>query len=750
MSRRTIWLRHGAVFAAHLCFVAVVYGPMRRLGMMSDAWVILDQARRGWWRAVSTVIGYHYIPVASAFVNVCWNAFGSRPLPWQLLNLAQFALVAHLVYQLGRRLLPSAWLAFLASLLFLSNASFHEIAFWPVNGNIHSLSATFYLLGMLVALDMGSRPDRARRGWVFALLALLAMFTYEGTATMIPVAAAVLVLRLPPVGQRSSLPTPRVLWQGVVKPLLPCVLVVGLLVLAKLSFARETTGATQVELGVQRLYWLVKGTAGIFSLRGSHDVLQRMISLGFPAPPVPRGFVLGWVGAGVGALVLILWKSRSDAPRLLAAWLAIHLAFIAAAVGMAPRHGYLPAVPAALLTAWTLGALARSLGRRLGSGDSPQWAAHLATVPVVLLVLLAHRDLQIARLAWGQASEANAKTVELLRYLAPLRRRPITVCYVNMPGVLPQGGIGAFAFLNGLGELTRMKTPGAGRIELAHTHGSAAPGRFASESAPVSLVEVERWAASGDRIVVYFDPVTRQVEALTPATATRPDRYLPHTSPLLDWLPGSWWWFRVPARTSLELPLRPLADDAWIAVRYLHDRDTRFNLRVGPEAVLAVGPRQGEPAWAVSAAALPAAQAGEPLRIDALAEGRFAHVWSFLPQARYDPSRAPFLDWAEAKTPYLTLATPLELPLDTRGCAPCRLRVEYMAEPGREVVATVEGSPDLRLGGAAGAGWAQGLVVLPPRDSGAVRLRLTPVGALPPFVKSLRVEADASVPQAGS
>src|SRR5262245_23182327 len=41
--------------------VAALYAPTLRLGLLSDAWVLVQQARQGLWLSVTTTTGWHYI-----------------------------------------------------------------------------------------------------------------------------------------------------------------------------------------------------------------------------------------------------------------------------------------------------------------------------------------------------------------------------------------------------------------------------------------------------------------------------------------------------------------------------------------------------------------------------------------------------------------------------------------------------------------------------------------------------------------
>lgn len=730
--------RHVAVLVAHFMLVAAVYGPTRRLGFTSDAWVVLLQMRGGFRKALTSTLGYHYVPVASALMQACWRAFGLWATPWQVLSLIQFAVTVHLVYQVGRRLLSSSGLAFLASVLFIGNAFFHEVTYWPINGNIHSLAQSLYLLGIIIVLDMKGTEADVRRHWLFAALTLFAVFTYEGMVTMIPVAATILALRRL-ADESGGWRRVGTWWSQVARPLAPCAIVVLLLALAKSRFAQDMATATDLDLSLQRLYWAVRGLFGLFSLRGSHEVLHRMLTLGRDTPGVASPFVIGWFLFGCAGLVGIFWRERRQGPRILACWLAIHVLVLAAMVPMSSRHGYLPAVPAALLSVWALEAVARRMSIALRWEVGPERMALIVAVPVLALVLMAQRDHQTARAVWGEASDASAETAALVRTLAPQRREPLTVCFVNMPGILAKQGMGAFTFSNGLTDLAHLE---AGRrverVVLSTTYGAGGTRVLANDSAPHPITEIESWARMDDRIVIYYDPSSRRVRALTPTTASRPDRHLYETSPFLDWQPGAWWWLPLAAHRALEIPLLLPGPEAWVAIRYFQQPGMRLTLSAEGRQLMSTEASAIPGNWTVATGPLPRSlSSGAPLQIVSSAATQVAHVWSFMPQATIDALHAPFLWWADVSPPFVVVAAPLDLPLDTSGCGPCRLRIRYSGEETRVARAIVGAEAALSLG--PHDGWNTVEASFQPTSRSTV-LRLEPAGTMPMLLAGIQVD----------
>jgi hypothetical protein len=453
-----------------------------------------------------------------------------------------------------------------------------------------------------------------------------------------------------------------------------------------------------------------------------------------------------WAALGVVTMLVILWRGRREGPRILACWLAIHLAFLTVMIPMAPRHGYLPAVPAALLTVWALDLAIRSAARAFGRELSPARVAPAVGVPVLLLVLWAQRDHQSARSVWGKASRTGVEAAEIVRALAPQRREPVTVCFVNMPGILMEGGLGAFAFSNGLTDIAHLvSSRRVERVVLARTYSAPPSLVFANESELAPIPDVERWAQADDRIVAYYDFAMERVVALTPATASRPDRHLRETSPFLDWRRGSWWWFPLGAFSALELPLQPSGPDAWFAIRYFQQPGMRLSVRATAEPFVVADAASAAGAWTVASGPLPRSVfEGATVQIESSAATQVASVWSFGPRIAYDPLHAPFLAWADGPPAFAVVPAPLDLPLDTSACDPCRVRIGYSGEESRIGEARLDAGPTLALGPA--EGWVTAEATFRPTSRSTV-LRLKPQGTLPILLMGIDVGVPEGVAQ---
>jgi hypothetical protein len=359
-------------------------------------------------------------------------------------------------------------------------------------------------------------------------------------------------------------------------------------------------------------------------------------------------------------------------------------------------------------------------------------------VPVLVLALGAQRDHQTARSVWGKATRTGVEAAEIVRTLSPQRREPVTVCFVNMPGIMNEGGLGAFAFSNGLTDMAHLvSSKRVGGIELSRTYATPPTLVFAFESAFTSLADVERWAQADDRVAMYYDFVHERVVALTPATVSRPDRHLRETSPFLDWRSGSWWWFPLPAFSPLDLPLRASGPDAWLAIRYFQQPGMRLTLSANAEPFAVADAASANGAWTLSSAPLPrSVHEGAMVRLESSAATQVASVWSFGPRRFYDPRQAPFLAWADGPPAFAVIPAPLDLPLDTSACDPCRVRIGYSAEESRLAEARLDGGPILALGPA--EGWATAEATFRPPSRTTV-LRLMPKGTLPILVSGVDV-----------
>ena len=456
--------------------VAVIYWPTYRLQFMSDSWVFLDRLRHGLWPAVATPIGYHWQPVAYAWFVLLLRIFGERPALFQVVTLVELTLLGHLAYRLGRRLLPDSGAAFLGSVLVLGSASFYEATYWPVAGNMHLLGADLYVMAVILAHDV-ARGRFGRGGpWLVGLTALASVFSHPAMITVVPVCALTLFLvgREHPDSRRAGSAA------GWARALLPLLAVAAAFTVARLAFNVYISEGPSPGIDEERLFVLVqRGLIGVFSLQGSRPVVDQVMTLGaaLPALGTPfMSFLLGsWLAAASVAGALLFWRTRASGVRLLIAFLAIHLAALTLAAGVRVRQCTIPAVPAALLTAWAFRAAADRMASKASTAVGAAVCREAPAVAVLLLVLGAQPDHQTAARLNLRASEAVVALVERIRAVAPPGGEQVDLMLVNFPGVMVDRGMHANAFASGQEELAWAASTAVGTVERRQMPGWGPP-----------------------------------------------------------------------------------------------------------------------------------------------------------------------------------------------------------------------------------------------------------------------------------
>jgi hypothetical protein len=472
---------------------------------------------RSRWAAVATPVGYHWQPVGCAWIALIRGLFGERPAAFQAVALLQLTLLGHLAYQLGRRILPDSGTAFLGSLLFLGSAAFYEATYWPLEGNMHLLAAQLYLLAVLLAYDM-ARGRIARSGpWLLGLTVLAAVFTYLATVTLLPVCALTLLLFGRGGPGREPSGQPRRFW---LKALIPLAAVAALFAVARVAFAPYFAMAPKPGFEPERVFWLVRrGLLGLFSLRGSYDLVDRMLTLG---AQFEYGTVRMWIGVGVWLVLAsaiagwCLWRARAPGLRLLVGFLGIHLLTSALAGGITPRGSLIPAVPAALLTAWALRAGADRLAARVTTVPGLALCRGLPAASILLLLVGAQADHSSAARVHTRVADGARALVERIKAVAPPDRGPVDLTLINMPDYQFEGGIAAFAFLNGLAELAHLASPAVRTVDLRQMPSVGAP-EYIFKAIPVlTPAQLRAQVADPYRVVLLFEKGPFAARMLTP------------------------------------------------------------------------------------------------------------------------------------------------------------------------------------------------------------------------------------------
>ena len=493
------------VLLSDMALAVVIYRRTLQLAFVSDAWVFLAHLRTGVWATLTTPIGYHYQPISYAWIALIRALFGENSAAFQAVCIGQVGVLGYLTYALGRRLLADEVAAFMASLLVIANAAFYEISYWPLAGNMHFLAAQLYVAAVILAHDL----SRGRLGpggpWLLALTVLAAIFAHPAMATALPVCALTMLFVGDGAGDNMGLGNTRA---AKVKAMLLLAAVAAMFGLTRLVFAAEFNTGPKPGFEPMRAYWLVsRGIVAVFTLRGSHDVVHRLITLGTNAD-FSGGwiwvYVAGWLTGAAIAFVMCFWRTRTSGVRVLLAFVATHLIVLAFAGGMASRESHVPAVPAALLTVWALRSVAERLAAMVATTPGALICRQIPAVAILLLIVSAQADHLTAAELYARATSLSRELVEQIRVRAPGRGAPIHVTLVNMPGTLIARGIGAFVFVNGLDEQTRLASPRVTTLQLARLDIDGAPLDFANGSMRVGLAELRAQLQDPSRVVLLF------------------------------------------------------------------------------------------------------------------------------------------------------------------------------------------------------------------------------------------------------
>ncbi|HSS52258.1 MAG TPA: hypothetical protein VLX28_25225, partial [Thermoanaerobaculia bacterium] len=341
---------------------------------------------------------------------------------------------------------------------------------------------------------------------------------------------------------------------------------------------------------------------------------------------------------------------------------------------------------------------ASALGRRLAIPATEGVTVGLVFFALALLVSGATTDLDLAARIHREATVVSRQTVDLARSGLAAGARHVVL--VNFPAALARDGVSSFSFVNGLTEELDLKTGGGvTRPWLAHTYAAAPEGRFANGSRAISLAELDRLVADPQTQVLAFDAKERMVKELDRTTWRLPAEYTAASAPWLDWQTGAWPWLRAYAGEPLELPLAA-GEATWVAVRYLKDATTRFAVQAGslPPVELA-GSAGTVPSWPMVTLPLPPPDGGPvTVSLQPRSEVWLAGVWSFAPPAAYTPESVPFLGWILRPYSAFTVQAPVDLPLARCLRAACAVRLEVLAEAGRDLAVTIQDGASQTLG----------------------------------------------------
>jgi hypothetical protein len=492
------------VVAAQTALALSIYRHTLQLSFLSDPWVYLWRLRGGLWSMLKEPIGYHYQPVAYAWLAAIRWLFGESAEAFQAVNIAQLVVFGYLTYELGKRLLPHPGLGFLASLLVVGNAAFYEAAYWPFSGNAHLLASQLYVLAIILAHDAGSGALPKSGPWLVGAAAMSATFCHPAMITVLPVCAFTFA-----AARGLRVPDSRAAWATTFKMGAAFAVVVVLFAISRLAFASFVDLGPQAGLDPLRAYWFVtRGLVAVFSLRGSHDVVHRLTTLGASAG-FEHGsvwpYVWGWMAVAAIAGVVCVVRGTSGV-RVLVVMLGVHLTIVSIAAGFPSRQSQVPAVPAALLTVWALSTVARRLSRIQTGPSAAIVFGQIPAVGVLLLVASARPDHQTAADVYLRASQAVRSLSAQLRTVPWTTTFKLTL--VNLPAYMSERNIGAPTFSNGTVELVRFNAPSISTVDLCWLSDQRDAGAFANNSRRIEVDELrERLKEPTNVVMFYQEPI---------------------------------------------------------------------------------------------------------------------------------------------------------------------------------------------------------------------------------------------------
>jgi hypothetical protein len=154
-------------------------------------------------------------------------------------------------------------------------------------------------------------------------------------------------------------------------------------------------------------------------------------------------------------------------------------------------------------------------------------------------------------------------------------------------------------------------------------------------------------------------------------------------------------------------------------------------------------PGNVKPSWPVVTFPIDETSGVADLTIDPKTELWLAGVWPFAPPADYSPANAPFLPWIARPFPHFVVEGSVLLPVSTSRCEdhPCAVRIEYLAERGRDFSLALEGGPrrSFAFGDLAVPEWRFERIAT--GTPGTASVRIEPQGTTPILVRRLAAEA---------
>lgn len=733
--------RFAALLPALAVAALVLLGPVRHVGLVGDDWEHLRLAGRSWGSILTTPLSYHFIPLGAAAHKLVHGLAGEDGLRWALANAAALFLAAASGLWLSLRLFRDPLSGLLGAVLVLGSAAFHEVTFWPTVGIVFSLSGVLFAAALGIAFRL---PDEGRPAFLpfaFAAVAGAACLTYPAAVTAVPTAMLWFAARrgLPGRGGRPGLSTFARSFASAFAPTVP---VLAALAAARWLFSKELAAATRFGFDAERLKYLAEGVASVFSLQGSRATLHALVTGGLSpdgGADLSKVLAVAFLAIAAAAAFAVVRRLPGTGEAFLATAVVVHFALMAPWVAVSPRHCFLPSLVGL--------PLAVRLVRRLTEASARPGVGPASAALVSAAALLAARGpfLDAAGL-WARSSRACEEIGRLVGERRIAQPGLSTLATVDLPSFVTEDGFTVpwasynlpryVAFLGGGTEVERYRL----RPER--------PGmNWGPRVSPTTLRRVQEMTMDSSRLVVRFDPRSGALLRLSPEGLVPPGAVTADRVPELGWRDGAWPWLLVSPGEELDVRMTA-APGAWIAIRYLAEASSSFDLEIDDVPSIRVRPSPGSAsAWRTATCTVPAARGldgapGVGVRLRPTVPVALAGIWTFLPADRITPESAPFLGWfGPPNDASFEVHGLLELPLRRepgRGAASGRIALSVLASPqhsGRletDVEAVVlDGSEERE------PRWAERSLAAGGEESPVIRIRSE--GTQPLRVRSIRL-----------
>ncbi len=739
----------------------VLLGPVRHAGLVGDDWEHLSLAMRPWGSILTSPLSYHFIPLGAAAHKLVYGIAGLDGLRWALANAAALFLAAVSVLWLSLRLFRDGTAALLAAGLLLGSSAFHEVTFWPTVGIVFSLSGVLFVAALGIAFRLPEDGGSAFGPIAFAVAVGAACLTYPAAVTVVPTAILWFAAKrgLPAWGGRAGL---RPFVRSLASAFGPSLPVLGALAAARWHFSTELAAATRLGFDPERLKYLSEGIASVFSLQGSRATLHSIVTGGV-APDggsdLSRVLSVCFLALAASFAVAVVRTLPGTGEAFLATAFVVHFAAMAPWIPVSPRHCFLPSLIGLPLAVRLVRRLAEAFQRR-GSHAHPGVGPAAAVFVSVAALLAARGPFLEAAGLWARSARAYTELGRLVAERRVAQPGLTTLTTVDLPSFVTEDGFTVPWASYNLPRYVSLLGGGI-QVERLRLRPERAGMDWGSKVAPATLRLVQEMTLDSSRLVVRFDPGSGSLVRLSPEGLTLPDAVTADRVPELGWRDGAWPWLLVAPGDDLDV-LMASPPGGWLALRYLGEASSSFDVEVDGVPSIQVRPAPGTPSgWRTAVCSLPSSigpvgARGVAVRLRPTAPVALAGVWSFLPSDRISPASAPFLGWfGPPDAASFEVDGQLALPLRrraTQAAGPGRITLSVLLSPRHSGRLETEGQ-SVAVGGSeeSEARWSEQSLAAGVGDLTVLRFRSE--GPEPLRVRAIRFAADpargeASLPAA--